>query len=115
MVVGWIFVGSGYHATIKGSWLIYKLYYDITAAFLYPDLRYYFFLVSDIVRVGHITSYLARNFLPVLHIFIMVLVGNIICIGHITSYLDFNVCLILHIYSSSVSDWFKLCYRFLSD
>ena len=30
---------------------------------------------------------------------------DIICIGHITSYLARNVCPIFHIYSSSVSDW----------
>ena len=90
----------------------------------------------DIIRIGHIRSYLAHNVLPDLHSFVLVvdiifighilhsfvlvvdiicidnilhsffLVVDIICIGHITSYLDRNVHPIFHIYSSSVIDCF---------
>ena len=56
----------------------------------------------DIIRIDHITSYLAHNVHCVLHSFVLaidiicvgyilrgfVLVVDIICIGHITSYLS---------------------------
>ena len=76
----------------------------------------YFHLVEyphslDIIRIGHITSYLAHNICHVLHSLILVvdiicvdyilnsfvLVVNIICIGHIMIYLACNFCPIFHI------------------
>ena len=84
-----------------------------------------FFLVVDIIRIGHITSYLYCNVLPVIHSFILVvdiiligyiihsfvLVMDIICIDHIKSYLAHNVHPIFHIYSSSVNDWCVYAYK----
>ena len=72
-----------------------------------------------IIRIGHITSYLAHNGHHVLQSFVLfidmicivhiihsfVLVMDIIYIGDITSYLACNVCPICHIYSSSESYW----------
>ena len=73
-----------------------------------------FFLVVDIIRIDHITSYLAHKLLPVLHIFVLVV--DIICIGHITSYLARNFYPIFHIYSSSANGWcityFPVCNLF---
>ena len=60
----------------------------------------YLVLVMDIICIGHIMSYLARNVSNILHSFVLVV--DIICIGHIIRYLDHNVHHILHIYSSSV-------------
>ena len=59
--------------------------------------------ISSNIRIGHITSYLARDVNHVLQFFVLVV--DIICIGHITSYLDRNTCPILHIYSSIVNAW----------
>ena len=64
---------------------------------------HYFVLILNVIYIGHITSYLACNVIPVLRNSIQVL-GSIF-IGHITSYLACNVCPIIHIYSSSVNDW----------
>ena len=74
-----------------------------------------FILVIYIIRIGHITSYLDCNVIPVLRSFILVmdiicigyifhsfvLVMDIICLNHITSYLACNVHPIIHIYSYS--------------
>ena len=57
----------------------------------------------DIIYIGHITSYLARNFCHVLYS--SVLVVDIIYISPITSYLARNIRPIFHIYSYSESDW----------
>ena len=57
----------------------------------------------NIIRIGHITSYLDHNVIPVLHSLVMVM--DIICIGHITSYLAHDVRHIFHIYSYSEIDW----------
>ena len=79
----------------------------------------YYLHFADIIRIGHSTSYLARNVSHVFHSLVLVvdiicighilhsvvLVMDIVCIGRITSYLACNVCPIFHIYSSSVSDW----------
>ena len=69
--MAWMFGGAGSHATIKSSWLSYKLYYDITESFFVPDHQYYFVLISNIIRVDHITSYLARCALHVLRDFFL--------------------------------------------
>ena len=55
----------------------------------------------DIIHIGHITSYLARNVSHGLHS--LVLVVDMIYIGYTTQYLARNVCSIFHIYSSSES------------
>ena len=57
----------------------------------------------DIIRIGHIMSYLAQNFSHGLQIFILVM--DIIYISHTTIYLARNDCPIFYIYSSSESDW----------
>ena len=73
----------------------------------------------DIICIGHIKIYLARNFSYVLHSLVrvmdiicigynlhsLIMVLDIVFIGHITSYLPHNVYPIFHIYSSSVSEW----------
>ena len=56
----------------------------------------YFVLVVDIICIGHITGYIARNVRHILQSFVMVVA--IICIGHITSYLARKIHHILHIY-----------------
>ena len=89
----------------KFDYLSYKLDYDITAALFCPDRRYYFVLISDIIRIFHITSYLACSVLLVLHSYVLVVVVDIICIGYITKYLARNFYPKFHILSSSVSDW----------
>ena len=75
----------------------------------------------DIIRIGHITSYLARNVCHVLQVFILVmdvvcfcyilhsfvLVVDIICIGRNMSYLSLNFRPISHIYSYIVRYWFN--------
>ena len=63
----------------------------------------YYSHFDEIIRIGHITRYLAPNVCHDLQSF--VLVNAIIYIGHITSYLTFNVRPIFYIYSSSESDW----------
>ena len=89
----------------KGAWLSYKLYYELMEDLSCPDCRYYFVLMTYIICIDHITSYLDRNAIPVLHSFVLVMVVDIICIDQITSYLSHNVHPFLHIYSSSVSNW----------
>ena len=63
----------------------------------------------NIISIGHITSYLACNGLPVLPVIPVFrsffLIVDIICIGTIMSYLARNVHPIFHIYSSSVNAW----------
>ena len=65
-------------------------------------LRIYLHFV-DIIRIGHITSYLAGNIHHGLHSFVLVV--NIIYIDHITSYLACYFRPIFHIYSFSESEW----------
>ena len=50
----------------------------------------------DIICIGHITSYLARNVSNILYSFFLVV--DIICIGHIENYLACNVRHILQIH-----------------
>ena len=81
----------------------------------------------DIICIGQITIYLARNVFHIIQIFVLVvdiiwigyiihsfvLFMDIICIGHITSYLAHNIHPIFHIYSSIVNDccinYFPVC------
>ena len=81
----------------------------------------------DIIRIGHITIYLACDVHLVLHSFVLVmdiifighilhifvLVVDIIYIGRITSYLTHNVRPIFHIYSYIESDWLNVIPRHL--
>ena len=69
---------------------------------IYTFGGYYLHFV-DIIRIGHIMSYIYRNVCHGLHSFVLVV--DIIYIGHITSYLSRNVRPIFHIYSFSESDW----------
>ena len=109
--------GVVFHATIKGDWYSYDLDYVISflswilSAFcgISTFRGYYLNLVDvsvffvyylhfvDIIRIGQITSYLARNVCHGLHSFVLLI--DIIYIGHIMSYLARNVYTILHIYS----------------
>ena len=57
----------------------------------------------NIIRIGHITSYLAFNVHHGLHS--LVLVVDIIYIGDTVRYLACNICPIFHIYSYCESDW----------
>ena len=61
----------------------------------------------DIIRIDHITSYLARNVHHGLSSFVLFV--DIIYIGHTARYLDNNFRHIFHIYSSSESDWCMKC------
>ena len=58
----------------------------------------------DIIRIGHITSYLSRNFRHGLYSFVLVV--DIVYIVRAMRYLARNFCPIFRIYSSSESDWY---------
>ena len=65
-----------------------------------------FVLIPYVICIGHITSYLSRNILPVLLVLrSFVLVVHIIFIGRITVYLACNFSSIFHIFSFTVNDW----------
>ena len=108
MVVGWMFGGVGCHATSKGVNLSYKLGYLLREAKILPvrpvspDHQVYLYQSPRFIYNIYITSYLARNVLPVilvlpvLHSFVYI-VDIIICIDPITSYLACNARPIFHI------------------
>ena len=94
---------STFCRNIHVLWILSAFCGIIHVPWILPGFCGYYPNFMDMIRIFHITSYLARNVRHVIHSFVLVV--NIIYIGHITSYLARNVCPILHIYSSSESYW----------
>ena len=103
---------SAFRENIRISWILSALRGNIDVPWILSAFSGYYPYLVDIIRIDHITSYLARNVRQGLHSFVLVV--DIIYIGHTISYLARNVRPIFHIYSSSESDWcitsFPVCY-----